>query len=207
MPSVAHCSGLADQSSTLPLQQQQPNTHPASTIAEMFHGSFCSQLHCPECEYCSASFEPFTCLSLPIPKQDIHTIQVSVIFRRRAGLSSRAESRQTFHINQSMTAKELRVIVAKEMGMNPKDVILSEMERSGFGVLLKDTAPASEICSCHDLHAFEAPPFHGASDQEPILLILTNIVKDSANFGRRYFEWMHHLHMRITVFIFIHAYI
>lgn len=85
-----------------------------------------------------------------------------------------------------MTAQELKVIVAKEMGMDPRDVILSEMVSSGFGVLLKDTAPASEICSCNDLHAFEAPPFHGSSDQQPILLVVTNIVTDSANFGRRY---------------------
>lgn len=184
MPSATHCSGVAEQLPTVP--HQQTAAQPTSTIAEMFQGSFCSQLHCPECEYCSATFEPFTCLSLPIPKRDIHTIQVSIIFRRRTGPCSRTGSRQTFHINQSMTAQELKVIVAKEMGMDPRDVILSEMLSSGFGVLLKDTAPASEICSCHDLHAFEAPPFHGSSDQQPILLVVTNIVTDSANFGRRY---------------------
>lgn len=84
-----------------------------------------------------------------------------------------------------MTVVELRVIVAKEMGMGPRDVILCEMVRSGFGVLLKDTAPASEICGCHDLYAFEAPPFHGAPDQQPILLVVTNIVTNSAGSGRR----------------------
>lgn len=162
-----------------------------SAIADTFQGSFCSQLHCPECEYCSATFEPFTCLSLPIPKQDIHTIQVSIVYRRRAGLYSRTGSRQTFHINQSMTASELRAIVAKEMGMGLRDVILCDMVRSGFGVLLKDTASASEICSHRDLHAFEAPPFHGTPDQQPILLIVSNIVTDFAktSTGRRYVVW------------------
>ena len=87
-----------------------------------------------------------------------------------------------------MTAADLRAIVAKEMGMSLRDVILCDMVRSGFGVLLKDTASASEICSHRDLHAFEAPPFHGSPDQQPILLIVSNIVTDTSktSSGRRY---------------------
>lgn len=54
-------------------------SHNQSIVVELMHGQYKSTLHCPNCKKFSYAFDPFSCLSLPIPQNTQKKIQTVFI--------------------------------------------------------------------------------------------------------------------------------
>jgi hypothetical protein len=141
-----------------------------SFITNLFQGQFCSSVVCSGCGYCSATFEPFTGLSLPIQKFEVTAIQISIVYRTK--MADKKNSTHTFYINDKMTAKELKQMISFETGLEESSVLLCDMSKNTFSMLLQDTASAKQLLVCESLHAFEAPSYKGAETMAPILVLL-----------------------------------
>ena len=60
--------------------------------------------------------------------------------------------------------------------MEEASILLCDMSKNMFGMLLRDKAPAGELLACESLHAFEAPCYKGQEAVEPVLVLLANKV-------------------------------
>ncbi len=51
-----------------------------SFVVDVFHAQFRSSLTCPSCERQSNTFDPFSCVSLPIPQKQLMPVYVTVLY-------------------------------------------------------------------------------------------------------------------------------
>ena len=87
-------------------------------------------------------------------------------------MADKKNSTHTFYINDKMTAKELKQMISFETGLEESSVLLCDMSKNTFSMLLQDTASAKQLLVCESLHAFEAPSYKGAETMAPILVLL-----------------------------------
>ena len=165
---------------------------------QLFQGQFSSRLLCNSCSYHSTTFEPFNCLSLPIPNKKLFEVPISLVYRKATssrGPQSKINCVEPFYVSPKLTIRGLRCAIAKEKGMTKESIVLVEMKKDGFGTLFRDDMPSMKLLVHQNIHAFEAPPYipsinKSEKDREPILILLTNkIVKGKG--PKRYIKLFH----------------
>lgn len=85
-----------------------------SFIQNMFQGQFRSSVTCPSCTTRSATFDPYVCVSLPLPQRERRPIYVTVVYR------SSSRSNRVFGANMPIEAsiRDLRNTLAEMCGIN-----------------------------------------------------------------------------------------
>ena len=85
-----------------------------SFIQNLFQGQFRSALICPSCSTRSCTFDPYVCVSLPIPQRDTRPVYITVVYRG-AGRKSKV-----FGVNVSIDSsiRELRNKLAELCGVH-----------------------------------------------------------------------------------------
>ena len=85
-----------------------------SFIQNLFQGQFRSGVTCPSCGTRSATFDPYVCVSLPLPQRERRPVYVTVVYRN----SSKAN--QVFGVNMLIdsTIRDLRTNLAEICGIN-----------------------------------------------------------------------------------------
>uniref|UniRef100_A0A1I7ZCM3 Ubiquitin carboxyl-terminal hydrolase 48 n=1 Tax=Steinernema glaseri TaxID=37863 RepID=A0A1I7ZCM3_9BILA len=78
-----------------------------SIVTDLFAGQLRSELRCSECGATSSRFDPFTCLQLPIPIDQM--VLVTVVVVKRDG---NVPNRYSFRIPPTATIEELRVLIS-----------------------------------------------------------------------------------------------
>ncbi|NXE09453.1 UBP43 hydrolase, partial [Lophotis ruficrista] len=115
-----------------------------------------SSLTCPHCLKQSNTFDPFLCISLPIPLRQTRALNVTLVLQCerwrfvRVGLA----------VPLLGTVAELREMVAREGCIPPEQVILAEVSPRGF---LRSLGDAEELGGAGEgapLYAFQPPPAH-----------------------------------------------
>ncbi|NWS41126.1 UBP43 hydrolase, partial [Probosciger aterrimus] len=113
-----------------------------------------SSLTCPHCLKQSNTFDPFLCISLPIPLRQTRALNVTLVLQCerwrfvRVGLA----------VPLLGTIAELRKMVAREGCIPPEQVILAEVSPQGF---LRSLGDAEELGTAGErapLYAFQPPP-------------------------------------------------
>ncbi|XP_061535453.1 ubiquitin carboxyl-terminal hydrolase 43a isoform X1 [Phycodurus eques] len=135
---------------------QQPRGR-NSFVQEHFQAQYRSSLTCPHCLKQSNTFDPFLCISLPIPLRQTRPMCVTLVFSTK----SQRYLRVGLAVPLFGSLSSLRVMVAEEGGISPDQVILAELYSTGFQRSFSDEDDLTAIADSDVIYAFQAPPLHG----------------------------------------------
>lgn len=90
----------------------------SSFISRLYRGLFRSSLTCKQCRQQSNTFDPFMCLSVPLPQIDMRPIFINVVF---ADLQSRI-TRYGFCTSVDCSVKDVKELVAQKTKINSQEV-------------------------------------------------------------------------------------
>ncbi|XP_034845715.1 ubiquitin carboxyl-terminal hydrolase 43 isoform X2 [Mirounga leonina] len=125
-----------------------------SFVQSHFQAQYRSSLTCPHCLKQSNTFDPFLCVSLPIPLRQTRFLSVTLVFP--------SKSQQFLRVGLAVpilsTVAALRKMVAEEGGVPADEVILVELCPSGFQRSFFDEEDLNTISEGDNVYAFHAPP-------------------------------------------------
>ncbi|RWS29211.1 ubiquitin carboxyl-terminal hydrolase 31-like protein [Leptotrombidium deliense] len=166
----------------------------SSFIHELFQAQLRSSLVCRSCGN-SNTFDPYLCLSLPVPARQTHTIIVNVAYLKK----SPREVKIGVSIEAQATLRELRDKISRLIKVPERQLVLSvKDDEMGIKELAKDTEVIADILDdMQEIDALETPavyyPSHvidtscSASPTTQLLILLwRNSVKslnDTTLFG------------------------
>ncbi|XP_051744286.1 ubiquitin carboxyl-terminal hydrolase 43 isoform X3 [Ctenopharyngodon idella] len=136
-----------------------PQTQPGvqhSFVQEHFQAQYKSSLTCPHCLKQSNTFDPFLCISLPIPLRQTRPVCVTLVF------SSKGQRylRVGLAVPLFGSLACLRRMVADEGNLSPDQVILAEIYKTGFQRSFFDDDDLTSIAESDIIYAFQAPPLY-----------------------------------------------
>ncbi|XP_045425706.1 ubiquitin carboxyl-terminal hydrolase 43 isoform X1 [Lemur catta] len=128
-----------------------------SFVQSHFQAQYRSSLTCPHCLKQSNTFDPFLCVSLPIPLRQTRFLSVTLVFP--------SKSQQFLRVGLAVpilsTVAALRKMVAEEGGVPADEVILVELYPSGFQRSFFDEEDLNTIAEGDNVYAFQVPPSPG----------------------------------------------
>ncbi|KAM4674531.1 ubiquitin carboxyl-terminal hydrolase 43 [Amazona ochrocephala] len=128
--------------------------HGQSFVQSHFQAQYRSSLTCPHCLKQSNTFDPFLCISLPIPLRQTRALNVTLVLQ----CERRRFVRVGLAVPLSGTVAELRKMVAREGRIPPEQVLLAEVSPRGLLHSLRDAEPLHAAGDAAPLYAFEPPP-------------------------------------------------
>ncbi|KAK6300528.1 hypothetical protein J4Q44_G00286260 [Coregonus suidteri] len=138
-----------------PAAAHQPGTR-HSFVQDHFQAQYRSSLTCPHCLKQSNTFDPFLCISLPIPLRQTRCMSVTLV------LSTKGQRylRVGLAVPLIGSISCLRAMVAEEGKITPDQVILSELYATGFQRSFSDDDDLTSVAESDVVYAFQAPPLH-----------------------------------------------
>ncbi|XP_014283292.1 ubiquitin carboxyl-terminal hydrolase 31 isoform X1 [Halyomorpha halys] len=152
-----------------------------SFVLRMFQAQFRSSLTCPRCHQQSNTFDPFLCVSVPVPQEQPRPLYATILYTSqqprqvKLGLSlpSHAEIR------------DLKEQLALDTGISEKHMLITEIDDIGFQRTFSDNQPISMIKETDPIYCIELPELKEASQDtgEYILLVWINtlIIEDQCS--------------------------
>ncbi|XP_039087595.1 ubiquitin carboxyl-terminal hydrolase 43 isoform X2 [Hyaena hyaena] len=128
--------------------------HGQSFVQSHFQAQYRSSLTCPHCLKQSNTFDPFLCVSLPIPLRQTRFLSVTLAFSSK----SQRFLRVGLAVPILSTVATLRKMVAEEGGVPADEVILVELCPNGFQRSFFDEEDLNTIAEGDNVYAFHAPP-------------------------------------------------
>ncbi|KAJ7305757.1 hypothetical protein JRQ81_010123 [Phrynocephalus forsythii] len=126
-------------------------------VQELFQAQYRSSLTCPHCQKQSNTFDPFLCISLPIPLPHTRPLYVTVVYRGKCSHCMRIG----VAVPLSGTVARLREAVSRETKIPAKQIVLTEMYYDGFHRSFSDLDDLDVVQESDCLFAFETPEiFH-----------------------------------------------
>ncbi|XP_046533402.1 ubiquitin carboxyl-terminal hydrolase 43 isoform X1 [Equus quagga] len=125
-----------------------------SFVQSHFQAQYRSSLTCPHCRKQSNTFDPFLCVSLPIPLRQTRFLSVTLVFLSK----SQRFLRIGLAVPILSTVAALRKMVAEEGGVPVDEVILVELHPSGLQRSFFDEEDLNTIAEGDSVYAFQAPP-------------------------------------------------
>ncbi|XP_058415697.1 ubiquitin carboxyl-terminal hydrolase 43 isoform X2 [Diceros bicornis minor] len=125
-----------------------------SFVQSHFQAQYRSSLTCPHCRKQSNTFDPFLCVSLPIPLRQTRFLSVTLVFPSK----SQRFLRVGLAVPILSTVEALRKMVAEEGGVPADEVILVELYLSGLQRSFFDEEDLNTIAEGDNVYAFHAPP-------------------------------------------------
>ncbi|KAF7667387.1 hypothetical protein LDENG_00064440, partial [Lucifuga dentata] len=115
-----------------------------------------SSLTCPHCLKQSNTFDPFLCISLPIPLRHTRPLCVTLVFSTKG----QRYLRVGVAVPLFGSVAGLRRMVADEGKISPDQVILTEVYTTGFRRSFFDEEDLTSIAENDVIYAFQAPPLY-----------------------------------------------
>lgn len=147
-----------------------------SFVLDLFQAQYRSSLKCPKCNQQSNTFDPFLCLSLPVPQRETRSIFVTTVFVN----SSRVPLRIGVTVPLNGTIADLRDVVSDMTGIKKDLLILTELYHDGFNRTFNDKQMLNVIHEGDNIYAFEAPSglfpeMDSQDDQVPVMTDGTDV--------------------------------
>ncbi|KAK9535547.1 hypothetical protein VZT92_007922 [Zoarces viviparus] len=138
-----------------PDPSQQPGVQ-HSFVQEHFQAQYKSSLTCPHCMKQSNTFDPFLCISLPIPLRQTRSLCVILVFSTKG----QRYLRVGLAVPLFGSVACLRRMAADEGKISPDQVILTEVYSTGFQRSFFDEEDLTSIADNDVIYAFQAPPLY-----------------------------------------------
>ncbi|XP_046603203.1 ubiquitin carboxyl-terminal hydrolase 31 [Neodiprion virginianus] len=144
-----------------------------SFVHAVFQAQFRSSLTCPRCHRQSNTFDPFLCVSVPVPQN--HR-QISLFINVLYTSQQPRQVKIGVSVNQAGNVKELREILASDTGISEDHMLLTEVHDEGFHRTFSDCQPLSVITENDPLYCIELPQLKEPAEQAYILLVWINVL-------------------------------
>ncbi|XP_036772864.2 ubiquitin carboxyl-terminal hydrolase 31 isoform X2 [Manis pentadactyla] len=122
-------------------------------VQELFQAQYRSSLTCPHCQKQSNTFDPFLCISLPIPLPHTRPLYVTVVYQGKCSHCMRIG----VSVPLSGTVARLREAVSMETKIPTDQIVLTEMYYDGFHRSFCDTDDLETVHESDCIFAFETP--------------------------------------------------
>ncbi|KAK2533571.1 Usp31 [Columba guinea] len=122
-------------------------------VQELFQAQYRSSLTCPHCQKQSNTFDPFLCISLPIPLPHTRPLYVTVVYQGKCSHCMRIG----VAVPMAGTVARLREAVSSETKIPTEQIVLTEMYYDGFHRSFCDTDDLDTIHESDCIFAFETP--------------------------------------------------
>ncbi|XP_054247092.1 ubiquitin carboxyl-terminal hydrolase 31 isoform X2 [Indicator indicator] len=122
-------------------------------VQELFQAQYRSSLTCPHCQKQSNTFDPFLCISLPIPLPHTRPLYVTVVYQGKCSHCMRIG----VAVPISGTVARLREAVSSETKIPTEQIVLTEMYYDGFHRSFCDSDDLDTIHESDCIFAFETP--------------------------------------------------
>uniref|UniRef100_A0A8C4TF95 ubiquitinyl hydrolase 1 n=1 Tax=Erpetoichthys calabaricus TaxID=27687 RepID=A0A8C4TF95_ERPCA len=132
---------------------QLPPDGSHSFVQNHFQAQYRSSLTCPHCHKQSNTFDPFLCISLPIPLRQTRPVYVTLVFLNKG----QRYLRIGLAVPLFGSVACLREMVANEGKVTPDQVILTELYSTGFQRSFSDDEDLTSIAENDSVYAFQAP--------------------------------------------------
>ncbi|KAM4631526.1 ubiquitin carboxyl-terminal hydrolase 31 [Discoglossus pictus] len=141
-----------------PVEEDLPGEGPdfltsGTFVQELFQAQYRSSLTCPHCQKQSNTFDPFLCISLPIPLPHTRPLYVTVVYQGKCSHCMRIG----VAIPLSGNVVRLREAISMETKIPTEQAIITEMYFDGFHRSFSDTDDLDTIHESDCLFAFETP--------------------------------------------------
>ncbi|XP_074168034.1 ubiquitin carboxyl-terminal hydrolase 43 isoform X2 [Sminthopsis crassicaudata] len=123
-----------------------------SFVQNHFQAQYRSSLTCPHCQKQSNTFDPFLCVSLPIPSCQTRSLNVTLVFQSK----SQKFLRIGLAVPLFSTVATLRKMVAEESKIKANEVVLVELSSNGFQRSFFDEEDLNTISEEDNVYAFQA---------------------------------------------------
>ncbi|KAJ8344652.1 hypothetical protein SKAU_G00288450 [Synaphobranchus kaupii] len=172
MPPIEDCGALEGPS--FPLTDD-------SFVQELFQAQYRSSLTCPHCQKQSNTFDPFRCISLPIPLPHTRPLYITVVYQGKCSHCMRIG----VAVPLSSTVSRLREAVSLETKIPPDQIVLTEMYYDGFHrSFCNDDDDLSIIQESDSIFAFETPEtFRLESIRSQRGSLLVNLNQNNLKYG------------------------
>uniref|UniRef100_UPI003AAD487B ubiquitin carboxyl-terminal hydrolase 31 n=1 Tax=Centroberyx gerrardi TaxID=166262 RepID=UPI003AAD487B len=136
------------------LEGPSPPLSAGSFVQELFQAQYRSSLTCPHCQKQSNTFDPFLCISLPIPLPHTRPLYVTVVYQGKYSHCMRIG----VAVPLNSTVYRLRDAVSRETKIPMDQFVLTEMYYDGFHRSFCDDDDDLDIIQESDsIFAFETP--------------------------------------------------
>ncbi|CAI5792480.1 ubiquitin carboxyl-terminal hydrolase 31 [Podarcis lilfordi] len=125
-------------------------------VQELFQAQYRSSLTCPHCQKQSNTFDPFLCISLPIPLPHTRPLYITVVYRGKCSHCMRIG----VAVPLSGTVARLREAVSRETKIPTKQIVLTEMYYDGFHRSFSDLDDLDTVQESDCIFAFETPEIY-----------------------------------------------
>ncbi|XP_053328275.1 ubiquitin carboxyl-terminal hydrolase 31 [Spea bombifrons] len=136
-------------------------------VQELFQAQYRSSLTCPHCQKQSNTFDPFLCISLPIPLPHTRPLYVTVVYQGKCSHCMRIG----VAVPLSGTVVRLREAISMETKIPTDQIVITEMYFDGFHRSFSDTDDLDTVHESDCIFAFETPeifPSEGILSQRGI---------------------------------------
>ncbi|XP_055973745.1 ubiquitin carboxyl-terminal hydrolase 43 [Sorex fumeus] len=142
-----------------------------SFVQSHFQAQYRSSLTCPHCLKQSNTFDPFLCVSLPIPLRQTRFLSITLVFPSK----SQKFLRVGLAVPILSTVAALRRMVAEEGGVPAHEVILVELCSTGLQRSFFDEDDLNTISEGDSVYAFQTslPPVQEITSVQPSSLPLS----------------------------------
>ncbi len=123
-----------------------------SEIVSLFHGQMRSRLVCPSCSQVSVTFDPFSFLSLPLPRSSTRSMQVTVVPFKVTGA---AVEQVTVQVSRAATIADLCDVLGKTANVKGDRLFVAEVYQRSVYKEYAATAEVAGIGPTDDIFAFE----------------------------------------------------
>ncbi|XP_078693001.1 ubiquitin carboxyl-terminal hydrolase 31-like [Branchiostoma floridae x Branchiostoma belcheri] len=125
----------------------------SSFMYDLFQAQYRSSLTCPSCHRQSNTFDPYICISLPLPQRQTRAIYPAVVYHRRKPRNTRIG----VSLHQDSSVGDLRKLIADKADIPLNQLVLTEIYFDGFQRSFSDDQPLSVVHDGDCIYAFEAP--------------------------------------------------
>lgn len=153
---------------------------------DVFQAQFHSSLTCPACRRQSKTFDPFLCVSLPIPQKQLLPVYVTVLYIDQ----SPRQVKLGLTIGAHETIADLRKVLSKDTGIAIEQLLLTEIDDLTFRRTFHDWQPVSVLKESTDkkesatrnanVYCIELPQHREDSEGDGAFVMLTwiNVLKE-----------------------------
>ncbi|GLH04172.1 Ubiquitin carboxyl-terminal hydrolase nonstop [Gryllus bimaculatus] len=139
-----------------------------SFVHAVFQAQFRSSLTCPRCQRQSNTFDPFLCMSVPVPQNQRRPVYVTVLYTSQQPRQVKLGLSLPIHAD----VRELREQLASDTGISEPHMLLTEVDDLGFHRTFSDLQPLSIIRETDPVYCLELPQLKEASEDSGAYVLL-----------------------------------
>ncbi|XP_049853999.1 ubiquitin carboxyl-terminal hydrolase 31 isoform X1 [Schistocerca gregaria] len=139
-----------------------------SFVHAVFQAQFRSSLTCPRCKRQSNTFDPFLCVSVPVPQNQTRPVYVTVLYTSQQPRQVKLGVSLPAHAE----VRELRELLASDTCISENHMLLTEIDDFGFHRTFSDTQPVSIIKETDPVYCLELPQLKEATEDSGAYILL-----------------------------------